>query len=419
MASLAFANAGEPGWLELKARTTTGASSTARRLLPANGQMAEMADELFPGLASQGWVEILGENRRVGSIQMLGSPSQLDGGSTFTVSSRTFFLAPVFSGPGAFRSQDAVTHVNLANPNDEPVTVRLRLKRGGDPIAEPLQAEKILPARGMLSATVSDLFGANDVLSQAYIAVDVLNGGGVIASHWVDVGGGSSLFCVPPQYPSASSRLFSAQFATVPGVFTEIVLLNQSEHDRRVTLAVRSETGLRLTLAGPISIGPGFMVRLDGKGSLDLSQTGIVGSLDIQSDGPGVSGCVIFGDEPGIASAAALPLQSEPFFREAVFSHLANGAGYYTGLAFYNPGNAVVTVRLTVFDHQAVKSGQGEFVLQPKTRKSALLHELVPSTTGQVRGFVHVAANGPVITQEIFADTATPRMSAVPPTPLR
>ncbi len=427
MAALAIANAGVgPASVEFTARTADGttpgsaAVNPAKRLLPANGQMAGLATELLPGITSPGWVEIQGENKRLGSLQILGGANQLDGGPTITTRSQTIYLAPVFSGSAVFRGKDAATFVNLANPNSHPVTVHLKLRKETGQAASFLQIDKTLAPLGMLSGAVSDLFGTNESLSSAYIVVQVAEGDGIVASHWVEIAGGSSLFCVPPQYPATSTRLFSAQFASLPDFFTEVILLNQAQTARSVTLKAWSENGSQLGQTDPIAVGAGAMVRLDGRTALKFaSNSVVVGSLEVQADGPGVSGCVIFGDLPQLTVAAALPLQSDPFFREAVFSHLANGAGYYTGLAFYNPGNAPVTIRLRVFDHQAVKTGETELTLPAKSRKSALLHELAPSTAGQVRGFVLLSASGPLIAQQVFADTTTPRMSAVPPTALR
>jgi len=353
---------------------------------------------------------------------MLGGASQLDGGPTITTRSKTIYLAPVLSGSAVFRGKDATTYVALANPNPTPVTIQLRLWEKTEQGFDFGRIKRLapIPPFGMQYASVSELFGSSLSLSRAYIVVEVTEGDAIIASHWVEVAEGSSLFCVPAQYPVTSTRLFSAQFASLPDLFTEVVLLNQAQTARSVTLKVWSETGSLLAQTDPVTIEARAMLRLDGRTTMKFPTDSVmVGSLEVQADGPGLSGCVIFGDLPQLTVTAALPLQSDPFFREAVFSQLANGAGYYTGLAFYNPGNAPVTIRIRVFDHQAVKTGETELTLPAKSRKSALLHELVPSTTGQVRGFVLLSASGPLIAQQVFADTTTPRMSAVPPTALR
>jgi len=424
MAALAISNPGtKPTAVEFIPRESdlSAAPGPTKRLLPANGQMAELATELLPvlpGFAWPGWVEIRGENKHLGSLQMLGGTNQLDGGPTIATRSKTIYLAPVFSGSAVLRGKDAETFVNLANPNQDHVTVQLILRiQGSSPSVQPIKTVQLAPL-GMLSTPVSELFRSTPPLSlsSAYIEVKVTEGGGIVASHWVEIGGGASLFSVPPQYPATSTRLFSAQFARLPDLFTEVILLNQAPTARSITLKVWSETGSVIGLMTGVTIGPGGMVRLD---PLAVLIGTVIGSLEVQADGPGVTGCVIFGDLPNLSIAAALPLQADPFFREAVFSHLANGAGYYTGLAFFNPGNVPVTVRLTVFDQVGTKTGETELTLPGKTRKSALLHELVPSTTGQVRGSVRLTATGPIVAQQVFADTTTPRMSAVPPTALR
>jgi hypothetical protein len=426
MSGLAVSNAGnEPTRLEITAFAADGAkfalsANPVTRLLPPNGQMAELTEELFPGAAALGWAELRGENRGLGSLHLLGNARQLDGGGTPTAQSRTLYLTPMFSGSDAFRGKEAKTYINLANPNNAPATVRLRLLQPGIQTFAPVQAQRTLPAYGMLFSNVSDLFSLGGSLSNAYCVAEVTQGPGVVGASWVEAAAGDSLFCAPPHYPTAAARLFSAQFASLPDLFTEIILLNQASSARQVGIKLWSELGTLRSEAAAISIEAGGMVRLDGRTVLELppNET-VVGSLDIQADGPGLCGAVIFGDSVKVATAASLPLQSEPLFREAIFSQVANGAGYYTGLAFFNPENAPVTIRATVFDAQAKKSGELELVLPPKARRSALLDELIPSTAGQVRGFVHILATAPVVVQQIFGAGAGPSMSAVPPAPRR
>ena len=68
-----------------------------------------------------------------------------------------------------------------------------------------------------------------------------------------------------------------------------------------------------------------------------ISREGLtVGSLELQADGPGVVGDVLFGDPTAGSYAAALQLQTQTF-TEGIFSQVVNTQDFFTGLALYNP----------------------------------------------------------------------------------
>ena len=73
-----------------------------------------------------------------------------------------------------------------------------------------------------------------------------------------------------------------------------------------------------------------------------------VGSLKVEADGPGVAGDVVFGGSDNLDFAAALALQSQTFL-EAVFSQVANVPGFFTGLAFFNPGPGAAELVVEVY----------------------------------------------------------------------
>jgi hypothetical protein len=136
--------------------------------------------------------------------------------------------------------------------------------------------------------------------------------------------------------------------------------------------------------------------------------------LKINSDGIGIVGDVLFGFGKPPTAAANLPLQSEPFIH-AVFSHVANGAGYYTGLALYNPNPESVTITVEIYDTEGRLTGTGSFTLASENRTAKLLNELIPSTDGQVGGYAIVRSTLPIIGQQLFGSSNLSLLSAVPP----
>ena len=141
----------------------------------------------------------------------------------------------------------------------------------------------------------------------------------------------------------------------------------------------------------------------------------MVGSLRVEESGPGVIGDVIFGDPASFRYAAALALQSEKF-TQAVFSQIANLAPFFTGLAIYNPGTVAAQVTIEVYNATGVLAGQASVPVGAGQRISRLVSQLVPATASQAGGYVNIRSSQPIIAQELFGDTGSNFLSAVPPT---
>jgi hypothetical protein len=124
---------------------------------------------------------------------------------------------------------------------------------------------------------------------------------------------------------------------------------------------------------------------------------------------------IIFGDgnpsDAQINFGAALALSSTGASR-FLFSQVAQGQGFYTGVAFMAPVGA--ELRIEVFDSAGNLTGSTSMVLLPFERHVSLLHDLIPSTSGQVGGYVKVSSSNPVIAFELFGSTGGQFLSAVP-----
>jgi hypothetical protein len=145
------------------------------------------------------------------------------------------------------------------------------------------------------------------------------------------------------------------------------------------------------------------------------------GYIKVVSSGAGkIVGNVIFGDgDPAEASlnfAAALPL-FESGATDLVFSHVAEAAGYYTGIAVLLPGEARANAKVTLeaFDAAGKSKGASSFELRPGQREVLLLGMLLPETNGQTGGYVRVMSDQPVVGFEIFGNGVGHLLTAVPP----
>jgi hypothetical protein len=216
---------------------------------------------------------------------------------------------------------------------------------------------------------------------------------------------------------SSATDSYSAQLAVTSQYFTNLKLINTSDATRALTLRAVAEDGSNLVPAVNLSLAAGQSLEQEIAQVLGLPDgTSAIGSLHVTADGPGVIGDVIFGDPVAMNFAAALTLQTRSF-TEAVFSQVANGDFYFTGLAFYNPNQLSTEITIEVYSENGVKTGQlaAPIQLGPGMRVSRLLIEWMPATTGQMRGYVMVRSTQPLIAQQLFGDTGMNFLSAVPP----
>ena len=416
-----------------------GANQVIDLDLAAGEQLSKLRSELFPeGDANlPAWIELTSDNSDVASFFQFGSGTltQLDGGVAIENLATSFYFQRVFDGPAAFRGQAATTRLTVLNPNDEEVTVDLSYFPPEDgPLGLPRQATRKIPARAFLDETASDLFGTS--ISGGYVSGEVTEGGAVAAFEVVQLSDRPLVLGLNASTGNPSTRSFSAQLASRPDVFTNVNLINTTAASRNVDLtAVRTDGGIE---GDPVTIvlaaGASFSADASeifgfGAAAADSRLQGgqFVGSLEVEADGDGVVGDVIFGDRAGVGFAASLPLQSEPF-TEAIFSQFADiPTLFFTGLAFYYPGDigasplggapdTEITVEVVLASGESV--GESTFKLAPGERTDKSISDLASAAAGKANGYVLVTSTQPLIGQVVFVALGgggVSLFSAVPP----
>jgi len=112
-------------------------------------------------------------------------------------------------------------------------------------------------------------------------------------------------------------------------------------------------------------------------------------------------------------------LQSQTF-TEAVFSQVANVPGFFTGLAFFNPGPGAAEFVVEVHAADGSIVGSETLNLPGGQRRSALVDEIVPASAGQAGDYVIIRTDVGLIAQMLFGatseDGSIKLFSAVPPT---
>ena len=155
---------------------------------------------------------------------------------------------------------------------------------------------------------------------------------------------------------------------TVTSFFTSLKLLNISDQSRAATVIVYRKDGVIVGIADPMTLPPRQAFQRDDNQIFPLgSSVGglIVGSIEVQVDGPAILGDVVFGDPNRINFSATIPLQ-QTLYTKTVFSQVTNrpvdqldlAADMFSEIAVFNPNDEAVQVVLRVFSAEGL--GRGE-----------------------------------------------------------
>ncbi len=445
---LALTNLGETDAnvnLELFLPSQNGGSpqgaNQAALVLPPDQQVARLRTDLFEGEAREpAFIEMTGDTGSLGTFFQFGTGalSQLDGGVAITETATRFTFTRVFDGPGTFRGQDAATAIALFNPNDEPVTVDLTYlfpAPAGSPQAK-FVADLEIPARSLSGGQPSEIFGAP--VGGGVITAEITQGGGVLGFELIQLINQTTILGLNVATGNSGAVAYSAQLASWAGLFTSVNVHNSADAPRNVTLRAIGEDGG--SLADPVQevLQPGQTLTRDaadlfGGGLAGQSPAGeinLVGSLVVEADGDGLEGDVIFGDATNFQYAASLPLQTQTF-EEALFNQVANIAGFFTGLAFFYPGDSQgatqgqvpdAEITIQVFLPDGTMVGQSVQTLAVGERLSQLVAQLVAEAVNLGGGYVRIFSTQPIIGQMLFGVVGPQGIqlfSAVPPTVIR
>jgi hypothetical protein len=385
--------------------------------LEPRAQLARLASEIFGipiSTPQAGWIRVTGDVPELGCLFQFGeyAGASLDGSDAQTKPARSLRFTRVFEGSGAFRGQDASTVLSIANPTASAVSMTLNLL--GPQANQSLAPQQTvsLPANGVLYGTVSQIFDPALPVKEGWVDVQVISGDGVVGFELLRFSNAATVVGLNGTSGGAPNLSFSAQLAITTEYFTNLKLINTSTLARTVTLHAIAESGANLAPPATVHLEVGQSLEQDA--SQLFGPVNGVGSLRVEADGPGIIGNVLFGDPATLKFAASCPLQSRGSTR-TVFSHVANGFNYFTGVALLNPNAQTASVTLDVFTESGAKTGSTVLTLGARERISKLLTELLPVSAGQMGGYYMLTSNVPIIAQELFGEASLRFLSAVPP----
>ena len=111
------------------------------------------------------------------------------------------------------------------------------------------------------------------------------------------------------------------------------------------------------------------MVKSNIRDLVDLPDGDYVGWIRVDSDVSNIVGNVTFGDEER-TFLSSVQMEGSPQ-SQLLYSHLADGLGFFTGLTFLNITPDLIDVGIEVFNPAGEMTGSGDFQLgQVRARRS-------------------------------------------------
>lgn len=377
--------------------------------LPALGQRAFTASEVFgQGINGQtGWIAFQSPSTAISGLFLLfdGNLTHIDGGELPNAGQTRLVLPKVFAGPG---NSSTVTFVNTTSATFDCIlsvydnsgalrvqkVVPLAARAGFSSSADQLGAGTSFTGYATVQSLVNHptpLVGMVRYINSSDSAVLTgMSGNSGLRSGYIShlvIGGGysSRLSLVNPQPFD--------QFVRVTAVLSDGFNTSTSTADRLLTARSRTEEDL----TSMFGLFPANQI------------TGYV-RLEVLTDTPGISGFMEFGTTDGTL-LSAVPAQSGAGYSEYFFSHIAEGLGYYTGLALLNPNDETIPVAIDIIGKDGIRVGGKVINLAGGERRARLMSELIPGTV-QLGGYVRVSSTRNIYALELFGSSTSLRFAA-------
>ncbi|MBZ5498523.1 MAG: hypothetical protein LAP85_19170 [Acidobacteriia bacterium] len=390
--------------------------------IPPKGQMAKLATDpgLFgPGfnMLSFGTILAVAKAPVMPGFYLLGDDqgSRLDGATAYAGTLQKWVWPVVFRQASA-----PFTVFELFNPNTTSADAAMTLyDASGAPIST---ASLSIASNGTMNRRLQELFPG--------VVLDSFAGGYIAGQSGLPLviretfGNSLDSNVLPGQQPLQLSTFYLPHFASGGGYTSELTLVNTDVNVvANLTVTLFDNNGATLGNPAKISIQPGAQA-IQTIASLfpSLGATLATGSIRVDvapflvgwfSETPAVVGSVRFSAANGSGSAA-LPLSIPPA-SDFVFSHVAENAGYYTGVAILNTNpSAAASISLEVFNNSGIRIGTYSTTLNPGQKMAKLIHELVPASAGQSGGYIHILSSVPVTSFSLFGSLDGLSLSAIP-----
>ena len=360
--------------------------------IAGGGQVSRLVENIFgPGIVEVETGTIVARSRRAesGNFFLFGddTTAALDGGRAVQELRKQFLLPHLFR-----QGQQPFTRVHLFNPSPETAAeFTLALHDGAGETVSSIQ--RSLGPRETISESVATLFDVDpEDFQDGYIRGEATEG--VAASQ--TFGNEMTVNHLAAQATSVQGQFFGVAHVGVgAGLETELNLINShASRQAKFRISVVDDLGQAVAVPAEFVLQPHQQRVVDLSVLFELASTGVlIGSLEIELldvfrgpylFAPSINGSVQFKRVDG-RSSTTLPLFRVQG-REALYSHVAQDQGFFTGVAIKNRADVPLGVTVEAYDEPGNLVGETDFELGPGVRTAKLLSELIPATAGQSGG---------------------------------
>ncbi|MCH8819603.1 MAG: S8 family serine peptidase, partial [Acidobacteria bacterium] len=394
-------------------KTGTGITNPTTLTISPNEQIARTLTEFFGQGATDinGWIRASSENLGIVGFFITFSQdgTSIDGAEASLFQSSTLIFPEIFTG------NDEFTEINLIGSG----SIALELYNSDGDLVDTTNVELPSEFPGRFSGRVSEIFTA-PIPDSSYVLVSssqfqIIGYESFGSSRFL---GGRNAIPVSGTGRNIPLALFGAQVADTAVFQSTVTIINPTDAAALLTLSA-FQTGVSSGTpvgSATLSLDPKSMVKADSRSLLNLPAGDFVGWIRIDSTISGIVGDVTFGDPEG-EFLSSVQLQSSPV-RDVVFSHVADGSGFLTGITFLNPSSDPAAISVEVFNTEGQRTGVGNFVLQSFEHRPRLLSEIVSNFQPQIGGFIRVQSDHAIYTFELFSFIEGQKLvslAAVPP----
>ena len=384
-------------------------------------QVSVVVEEIFgSGILDVeiGTIAALTRRAEIGAIFLFGDDLTFADGGAASQPPRNRFLLPNISREG----EEPFTVVHFFNPSEDADTeIQASLYDGGGEMVS--STDQSLGPRGTISESAETFFAVDlEGFQDGYIQGDA-TGEGVVAFQ--TFGNEKTINHLAGQATSLRNQSYGvAHVGFGAGLETELNLINSDESkDAKFRVSIFDDQGQDALASVDFVLESRKQRIADLSVLFGLFSTEVLtGSLEIEllnafrgpfRDAPSINGSVRFKSVDGRYSAT-LPLFRVPD-KDALYAHVAQDQGFFTGVAIKNRARAPVDGTVEAFDALGHFVGDADFTLDPGTRMVKLLFELIPETAGQrAGGFRVLSPDSAVESFVLFGDQTGDWLSVIP-----
>ena len=383
--------------------------SASQAVVPAGQRLGVLTSDLFPNLDPDvvGWFQAVSDvSGLTGFFLFLNSdPSQLDGADLPIRDRDIVFNKIQIDG-------DLSTELNIVNPGSTSIQLELTLIGAANPVAKALD----LVARGAARLDVATFFGVNQVSPGAYVIVNAP--ADIVGFEFIRRQGADLQGLNARSAEEFLNTLYFAQMAVLGPFEAELGVVNYSRQSVIVVVTAHKPDGslfIEATQQNPVTIalGPGGSDNRDLQSLFGFQGDAVLeGWLEVTANTEAINGQLTY-RVVGSGAAAAVAVVPQGT-KASIFAHVATTLGFFTGIAVLNSAALPATVEIAVLDSEGTFLGGFTTVLNPGTRISELITDLVPEAADLAGGFIWFRSNVPLFLSALFGSVQGDVLANVP-----